>query len=171
MTFLKGRAIMGEAKFHTVRGYQLLEQNKKLLTPAMEDYLEMIYRYSLAEDYLRVNTLSELLNVQASSVTKMIQKLHELGLIHYKKYGIISLTENGREIGQYLLERHNVLEKFLRMLSNDDSLLIETELIEHSISPETLDNIKVFNEYLSRKPEIMEDFQAFKTAYYRNDGA
>lgn len=159
---------MGEAKFHTVRGYQLLEQNKKLLTPAMEDYLEMIYRYSLVEDYLRVNTLSELLNVQASSVTKMIQKLHELGLIHYKKYGIISLTDNGREIGQYLLERHNVLEKFLRILSNDDSLLIETELIEHSISPETLDSIKVFNEYLARNPEILKDFQAFKNKYYRN---
>ena len=31
-------------QFHTVRGYQLLEQNKSVLTSAMEDYLEMIYR-------------------------------------------------------------------------------------------------------------------------------
>ncbi|GAE87129.1 iron-dependent transcriptional repressor [Acetivibrio straminisolvens JCM 21531] len=31
-------------EFHTVRGYQLIEQEKKLLTSAMEDYLEMIFR-------------------------------------------------------------------------------------------------------------------------------
>ncbi len=161
---------MGEAKFHTVRGYQLLEQNKKLLTPAMEDYLEMIYRNSLVEDYLRVNTLSELLNVQAPSVTKMIQKLHELGLIHYKKYGIISLTDNGREIGKYLLERHNVLEKFLKMLSNNESLLIETELIEHSISTETLDSIKVFNEFLVKNPEMVKAFQTFRSEFYHCPG-
>lgn len=157
---------MGSEKFHTVRGYQLLEQNKKLLTSAMEDYLEMIYRNSLVEEYIRVNTLSELLNVQASSVTKMVQKLHELGLIHYKKYGIIYLTENGREIGQYLLERHHVLEKFLQMLATDDSLLIETELIEHSISPQTLDNIKVFNEFLLKNPYIIKEFEQFKASFY-----
>lgn len=71
-------------KFHTVRGYQLLEQNKRILTSAMEDYLEMIYRYSLTDDQVRINTISELLNVQASSVTKMVQKLSELGMVDYK---------------------------------------------------------------------------------------
>ena len=99
-------------KFHTVRGYQLLEQNKKILTSAMEDYLEMIYRYSLTEGYVRINTISELLNVQASSATKMVQKLSQLGLVDYKKYGIISLTETGSEIGKFLLERHQTIEYF-----------------------------------------------------------
>ena len=79
-------------KFHTVRGYQILDQNKKLLTSGMEDYLEMIYRNSLVDGYMRINTLSELLNVQASSTTKMVQKLTTLGLLDYKKYGIIFLT-------------------------------------------------------------------------------
>jgi Mn-dependent DtxR family transcriptional regulator len=153
---------MDDGKFHTVRGYQLLEQNKKLLTPAMEDYLEMIYRNSLNEEYMRVNTLSELLNVQAPSATKMVQKLHYLGLIHYKKYGIIFLTDTGREIGQYLLDRHNILEKFLKMLSSNDNLLIETELIEHSISPATLYNIKVFIDFLEHNPDISIRFQDYK---------
>lgn len=159
---------MDKDKFHTVRGYQLLEQNKKLLTSAMEDYLEMIYRNSLVEDYMRVSTLSELLNVQAPSVTKMIQKLHSLGLIHYKKYGIIYLTDIGREIGQYLLERHTVLEKFLQILASDDSLLIETELIEHSVSPATLDNIKVFNAFLVQNPDVLKHFEDFKTGFYKS---
>ncbi|HEX2938259.1 MAG TPA: DtxR family transcriptional regulator, partial [Ruminiclostridium sp.] len=50
----------GMPDFHTVRGYQILEQHRKLLTPAMEDYLEMIYRHSLTESYMRVNTLAQL---------------------------------------------------------------------------------------------------------------
>lgn len=80
------------SKFHTVRGYQLLMQNKNLLTSSMEDYLEMIYRNSLTEGYVRINTISELLNVAAPSATKMVQKLSKLGLLQYKKYGIILLT-------------------------------------------------------------------------------
>ena len=70
--------------FHTVRGYQLLEQKKRTLTPAMEDYLEMIYRSSLKDGYIRISTLSALLNVRAPSATKMVQKLTalDLSLIH-----------------------------------------------------------------------------------------
>ena len=119
-------------KFYTVRGYQLLEQNKKLLTSAMEDYLEMIYRDILKEGYLRINTLSELLNVQASSTTKMVQKLTDLGLVDYKKYGIIFLTENGKELGKFLLERHAVIDTFLKFLGAGESVLINgTDRTQH----------------------------------------
>lgn len=145
-------------KFHTVRGYQLLEQNKKLLTPAMEDYLEMIYRNSLKEGYMRINTLSELLNVKAPSTTKMVQKLNELGLLKYEKYGVIFLTENGNEIGKFLLERHNIIETFLKNLGVKDDLLVETELIEHNISASTLRKIDLLNKFLAENPSIAQKF-------------
>lgn len=141
-------------KFHTVRGYQLLEQNKKLLTPAMEDYLEMIYRESLILGYTRINTLSELLSVQSPSVTKMVQKLSTLGMITYKKYNIILLTETGREIGKFLLDRHNTIELFLTNLGVNKSMLIETELIEHIITASTLNNIYFFNIFFEKNPDI-----------------
>ena len=144
------------SKFHTVRGYQLLEQNKRLLTSAMEDYLEMIYRNSLKEGYMRINTLSELLNVAAPSATRMVQKLNRLGLLDYKKYGIIFLTETGNELGKYLLQRHEIIEAFLRNLGVKEDLLLETELIEHYILAETLHNIDMFNEYLRQNPDILE---------------
>lgn len=152
-------------KFHTVRGYQLLEQNKKLLTPAMEDYLEMIYRNSLIDGYVRINLLSEQLNVQAPSTTRMVQKLTQLGLLHYKKYGIIFLTENGREIGEYLLHRHHVLENFLKNLGVTDSLLVETELIEHSITATTLNKIALYNEFYEKNPEIALQFKQFLSSH------
>ncbi len=149
------------SKFHTVRGYQLLEQNKKLLTPAMEDYLEMIYRNSLIEGYMRINTLSELLNVAAPSATKMVQKLFRLGLLNYKKYGIIFLTENGKEVGKYLLQRHEIIEIFLMNLGVNENTLTETELIEHYISTPTLQRITIFNQFIIKNPDITLKLEEF----------
>ncbi len=149
------------SKFHTVRGYQLLSQNKNLLTSAMEDYLEMIYRNSLVEGYMRINTLSDLLNVAAPSATKMVQKLSKLGLLDYKKYGIIFLTENGREIGRFLLDRHNTIQQFLRNLGVSDDILIETELIEHYVSVTTLNKIGLFNKFLQNNPEVSKKLSEF----------
>ncbi|MDP4091948.1 MAG: iron dependent repressor, metal binding and dimerization domain protein [Bacillota bacterium] len=148
-------------KFYTVRGYQLLEQNNKLLTSSMEDYLEMIYRNSLEEGYIRINELAELLNVQAPSATKMVQKLTHLGLLDYKKYGIIFLTENGKEIGKFLFNRHAVLEDFLRHIGVTESILFETELIEHNITANTLHRIELLNRFFDTFPDIMEKFKKF----------
>jgi Mn-dependent DtxR family transcriptional regulator len=127
----------------------------------MEDYLEMIYRNSLVEGYMRINTLSELLNVAAPSASKMVQKLNKLGLIDYKKYGIIFLTDNGREIGGYLLQRHNILELFLKSLGVDENVLLETELIEHNISATTLQKTNLFNKFLEQNPDIIKKYQQF----------
>lgn len=162
---------MDNKEFYTVRGYQILEQNKKLLTSAMEDYLEMICRNSLEEGYLRVNKLSELLNVKPSSASKMVQKLGELGLLKYEKYGIVILTENGKKIGRYLLNRHNIIESFLKMIGINESLLVETELIEHNISSNTLKNIKMINQFFEKNPEIFNKFKEFKAAYSEEESA
>lgn len=149
------------SKFHTVRGYQLMEQNKKLLTSAMEDYLEMIYRYSHKEGLLRINTLSELLNVSAPSATSMVQKLYSLGMLDYKRHGQIVLTETGTEIGKFLLQRHEIIELFLKNLGVRENALIETELIEHNISAATLHKMNLYNKFLQQNPDIKERFATF----------
>lgn len=146
-------------RFYTVRGYQLLEQNKKILTSSMEDYLEMIYRHSLEKGYVRINTISELLNVQASSATKMVQKLSDFGMVHYKKYGIILLTEVGTEIGQFLLQRHQIIESFLKLLGVTDSLLIETELMEHTLSIDTLNRLYVLTKLFEKHPDLKCEYE------------
>ncbi len=156
---------MNDKEFHTVRGYQLLEQNNKALTSAMEDYMEMIYRNSRKEGYMRLNKLAEQLNVKAPSASKMVQKLGELGLLKYEKYGIIILSESGKEIGEFLLSRHNIIEKFLKTIGIGDNLLIETELIEHNISLDTLKNIKLLNEFFEKNSKIMDMFHKYKEMY------
>jgi len=142
----------------------MLKKDKKYLTSAMEDYLEMIYRNIKELGYMRINTLSELLNVKPSSATKMVQKLTQLGFLDYKKYGIIVLTESGEKLGRFLLNRHNIIEKFLMIIGINTDILTETELIEHNVSPNTLRRINQLNMFLEGHPEVLEEFEKFKAS-------
>lgn len=153
--------MMESHEFHTVRGYQLMEQKKKLLTSSLEDYLEMIYRNIDKEGFLRINELAELLHVKDSSASKMAQKLGTLGLINYKKYGMIFLTEDGRELGKYLLHRHNVIAGFMVTLGVTEDALVETELIEHHISSATLQRMHRLTLFFERYPDVAEGFRRF----------
>lgn len=150
-------------EFHTVRGYQLLRQNNMMMTSAMEDYLEMIYR-NCENGYFRINELADKLHVRASSATKMVQKLGELGLIKYKKYGIIELSDSGKEVGKYLLDRHNVIETFLITIGITENLLTETELIEHYISANTQKHMEIFNRFFLSYPDFARRLQSFVSA-------
>lgn len=158
----------GYENFHTFRGYQILKQNNNDLTPSMEDYLEMIYRNCLEEGYVRINWLAEQLNVQAPSVTKVVQKLTKLEILNYERYGIIQLTDKGRIMGEFLLRRHKTIEKFLKNIGTENTLLRDTEMIEHNISMDTLQNMELFNIFLDDNPDAADKFIEFKQSYYKD---
>ncbi|MFZ7120894.1 MAG: metal-dependent transcriptional regulator [Eubacteriaceae bacterium] len=155
-------------EFYTVRGYQILDAKKNVLTSSMEDYLEMIYRICLEEDYIRVKKLAEKLNVRPSSTTKVVQKLNKFGLVKYEKYGMIQLTEEGKEIGNFLLKRHNIIESFLKKIGIKENLLKDTEMIEHDISLDTLRNIHILNEFFTSNPSIIDMYKSFKNDYKKS---
>lgn len=147
--------------FRTVRGYQLVNQREGKLTPALEDYLEMAYRICMENNYARVGQLSELLNVKPSSASKMISKLAGLGYLKYDRYEIIQLTDRGREIGAYLLMRHETIESFLILIGSSNPLE-EAELVEHSLSPSTVLDLNDLLEFFSLNPDTQSSFYEFK---------
>ncbi len=149
------------AGFYTYRGYELLKQEKLRLSPSMEDYLEMIYRTCKKQGYIRMTSLAQQLNVQASSATKTVQKLAEMKLLAYEKYGIIQLTEEGRKIGEFLLKRHRIVETFLKNIGVKENLLRQTEMIEHHLTADTVRSIDMLNKFFKEYPEIHKQFLQF----------
>lgn len=147
--------------FYTVRGYEILKKDKSPLTNSMEDYLEMIYRNSLILGYTRINELSKSLNIRPSSATKMVQKLSQIGFVQYEKYGIIKLTQKGEIMGKFLLKRHSIIESFLIDIGVEKDILVNIELIEHSVTRETLEKIELLNTFLKQNKDIKEKFQKF----------
>ena len=154
---------MTKNDFYTFNEYMKKENNS--LTASMEDYLEMIYRLSLNTGFTRIHELSDALNVQPPSATKMVQKLAELKLLKYEKYGILVLEEDGKKLGEALLNRHNIIESFLRILDVSESdVLEETEKIEHTISNQTTKCFQDFVQFIKDNPEIVVEFKTYRNA-------
>lgn len=146
--------------FRTFRGYQLINRRGGRLSPAMEDYLEMIYRLCSMNRYTRVGKLSEILHVKPSSASKMIFKLAEAGYIRYDRYEIVQLTERGTKTGDYLLQRHNIVDDFLKLIGSRDSLE-ETELVEHSLGPFTVGRLRALLEFFKTDASARNDWAGF----------
>ena len=149
-------------EFHTVRGYELKRESKNMITPALEDYLEMIYRNSMNEDYIRINILAKLLNVKDSSASKMVKKLGQLKFVNYEKYGVVTLTDEGKKVGEFLLNRHNIIENFLSLIGCKEDILLQAELIEHTITLDTVDNIRILNDFFEKNKDILEKYINYK---------
>ena len=125
-----------DEEFRTLTGYR--DAEKKQITSAMEDYLEMIFRMAEEGNAVRVGDLARRLHVSPPSATKMIAHLAESGCVDAARYGYVTLTEYGRCVGGYLMTRHDTVHRFFCALNGTDSELEQTEKVEHFILPRTL---------------------------------
>ena len=140
--------------FYTQKGYEL--HNTDDLTASMEDYLEMICRMLKGQDVVRIQSLSENLHVKPSSASKMVSALKERGYISFQKYGYLTATQKGLEIGEYLLYRHDVLHEFLCLLNHPENELEQVEKIEHFINRETVTNLQLLLERLKSSTSFFQ---------------
>ncbi|PWU68538.1 MULTISPECIES: transcriptional regulator MntR [Gracilibacillus] len=129
-------------------------------TPTMEDYIEQIYLLIESKGYARVSAIAEALQVQPSSVTKMVQKLDKDEYLNYEKYQGLVLTPKGKKIGKRLVYRHELLEQFLRIIGvEEDNIYTDVEGIEHHLSWNSIDRIGDLVQYLEEKKERVEQLR------------
>ena len=104
-------------------------------------------------------------NVQPPSATKMVQRLGELGLLKYEKYGVIILEEEGRKAGEALIRRHNTIEDLLKALGvSERAVLPETEKVEHTLSDETIKCFEEYVDFINKNPDVAIRFNAFRNS-------
>src|ERR1700683_4432708 len=85
-----------------------------LLTPAVEDYAKAIYALESREDEPgSTNALAERLGITPGSVSAMLKRLDELGLITHLPYRGVRLTPDGRRIALEVIRHHRLLESYL----------------------------------------------------------
>ena len=130
--------------FYTLKGYDLAEE--KGLTAAMEDYLEMLWRITKQGKEAHLKELAQQLHVKPSSASRMMTRLRERGYVDFQRYGAISLTDKGQQMGKYLLLRHQVVHQFLCWLNHSQEELEQAEKVEHFLNAPTVWNLKNFLE-------------------------
>ncbi|MEM4221572.1 MAG: metal-dependent transcriptional regulator, partial [Thermoplasmata archaeon] len=108
----------------------------------IEEYLEIIYRLEEKGVKATTVTLSEALKISPSTVTEMLQKLAEKGYLEYVSYKGVTLTEKGREIGRKILERHRLVEEFLKFINVDERKIHDLACkIEHVMDDDVFNGI------------------------------
>jgi DtxR family Mn-dependent transcriptional regulator len=79
-----------------------------------ENYLKAIYKIGRKmEKGVNTNSISHELDTKAASVTDMIKRLDEKGLVSYKKYQGVTLTNTGKKVAIEVLRKHRLWELFL----------------------------------------------------------
>ena len=105
----------------------------------MEDYLEIVYELVQHKGYATLVDVAEYLNVRPPSVTTMMRRLDQSGLLNYEKYRGIRLTEKGMDIAKIIHDRHSVLSEFLKMIGVSEKIANEdAESMEHHLHPQTM---------------------------------
>jgi DtxR family Mn-dependent transcriptional regulator len=106
---------------------------------AIEDYAKAIYalqRRSAGEDGVSTNDLAERLRVTPASVSAMLKKLAERGLVVHERYRGVVLTPDGERVALEVLRHHRLLELYLaeHLGVPWDRVHEEAEALEHVIS-------------------------------------
>ena len=80
----------------------------------IEEYLETVKTLEEMEGSpVRTSSLARVLTVSAASVSEMLQRLSEKGMVRYTPYSGVSLTEKGLQQVLKLTRRHRLWEVFL----------------------------------------------------------
>jgi Mn-dependent DtxR family transcriptional regulator len=128
-------------------------------TAIIEDYLERIHELIEAKGYARPIEIAAALRISQSSVTRMMQRLHELGFVVYEKHRGLTLTDMGRQVALDIRKRHCLLERFLTLLGvTGEPREAAIEGIEHHLPPEALGRLAALTAFLENRPDLMAEF-------------
>jgi DtxR family Mn-dependent transcriptional regulator len=106
------------------------------LTRSVEDYLKAIYRLSPEGRPASTSDIAHLLELSPASVSGMVKRLSEQGLLEHLPYKGVQLTAEGRRAALRMVRRHRLIEAYLVAFLGYswDTVHDEAERLEHAVS-------------------------------------
>ncbi len=114
-----------------------------------EDHIKAVYALMRSGTSASTKDIAERLGIKASSVTVMLKKLAEKGLLKHEPYYGVKLTPKGQELALKLVRKHRLWETFLveRLGFDWDEVHEVAEELEHVASEKLTDRL---DDYLGR---------------------
>ena len=114
-----------------------------VFTRSVEDYLKAIYRLSSEERPASTTEIAQRLEVSPASVSAMIKRLSEQGLVEHERYRGVRLTADGLRAALRIVRRHRLVETYLvEFLGYDwDTVHAEAEQLEHAMSDDLVERM------------------------------
>ena len=107
------------------------------ISASVQDYAKAVYVLEAREgEAVSTNELAERLGVTPGSVSAMLRKLSDAGLVEHEPYHGVRLTSQGRRVALEVLRHHRLLELFLaeELGMPWDRVHAEAEVLEHVLS-------------------------------------
>ncbi len=108
-------------------------------TEAVEDYAKAVHALAERDEAAVTNSaLAERLGVSPGSVTAMLKRMGEMGLVEHEPYRGVRLTRSGERVALEVIRHHRLLEAYLADALGMpwDRVHDEAEVLEHYISEE-----------------------------------
>ena len=113
------------------------------ITEAVENYLETILIISKSQPDVHAIDICSYLGYSRPTVSIILKKMKEEGLVNVNEENHITLTETGREVAEHIYDRHTTLSEFFMLLGvKRDTAIEDACKIEHDISDETFALLK-----------------------------
>ena len=113
------------------------------LTRSVEDYLKAIYRLTPEGRAAGTSEIANLLELAPASVSGMVKRLSEHGLLEHVPYKGVQLTEEGRRAALRTIRRHRLIEAYLVAFLGYtwDTVHDEAERLEHAVSDQLVERM------------------------------
>src|SRR5256712_6993540 len=113
------------------------------LTRSVEDYLKAIYHLSSQGGFAATSDMAAMLEVSSPSVSGMVKRLSETGLIEHVPYRGVQLTPQGRRAALRMIRRHRILELYLTQHLGYDwgGVHAEAERLQHAVSDDLIERM------------------------------
>ncbi len=120
------------------------------LSESAEDYLEIIGKLCAQHGKAQVSDIAALLGVKKPSVTAAVRHLAELGLVEYRSYSPITLTEEGQLYADKVYYVHKLLHAFFENNVGIESKRAEVIAchMEHVLTAEEVEQFERFRQQL-----------------------
>jgi len=113
------------------------------LSRSIEDYLKTIYEIGVDGTPAQTSAIAEALDVAPPSVSGMLKRLAEAGLLRHEPYRGVLLTGEGRRAALRIVRRHRILETYLMVKLGYDWATVheEAERLEHAASDQLIERM------------------------------
>ena len=113
------------------------------LTRSVEDYLKSIFHLTNQGGFATTSDIAAMLEIAPPSVSGMMKRLSETGLIEHVPYRGVQLTAQGRRAALQMIRRHRILEVYLAQQLGYDwgEVHVEAERLEHAVSEKLIERM------------------------------
>src|SRR5258708_15466043 len=119
----------------------LIRSPQPPLTRSVEDYLKSVFHLTSQGGFATTSDIAEMLSVAPPSVSGMMKRLSEPGLIEHVPYRGVQLTPQGRRAALPMIRRHRILESYLTGKLGYDlgDVHVGAARMEHAVSEKLIE--------------------------------